>query len=153
MFFSYNGTAWTPLKKGDLNVRTLGTGVQTALGVATNGIGGFPALDSSARVPTARLGSGTASSSTMLCGDQSYKTIPTGILADGSFSGTGSATTAFTVTIGSTLANNTYKVNVTPTASLSAAQFYISAKTTTTFTVTYLSGLTGTVTFDWVIAP
>lgn len=71
----------------------------------------------------------------------------------GSFSGVGTATTSFTVTIGVTMANNTYKVNVTPTAALSAAVFYISAKTTTTFTVTYLAGLTGTVTFDWAIFP
>lgn len=71
----------------------------------------------------------------------------------GSFSGTGTATTAFTVTIGVAMANNTYKVNVTPTAALSAAVFYISAKTTTTFTVSYLAGLTGTVTFDWSVFP
>lgn len=66
-----------------------------------------------------------------------------------SFSQVGSSTTTFTVTIGSTLANNTYRVNVTPTAALSAAPFYVTNKTTTTFDVTYLSGLTGTVTFDW----
>ena len=71
--------------------------------------------------------------------------------ASGSFSWVGTATTAFTVTIGATQANNTYKVNITPTASLSAALFYISAKTTTTFTVTYLAGLTWTVTFDWLL--
>lgn len=74
-------------------------------------------------------------------------------LYSGSFSGAGTATTSFVVTIGTTQANTTYKVNVTPTAALSAAVFYISAKTTTTFTVTYLAGLTGTVTFDWSVFP
>ena len=71
----------------------------------------------------------------------------------GSFSGTGTATTTFTVTTGFTTANTTYKVNVTPTSSLSAALFYVTNKTTTTFDVMYLAGLTGTVTFDWSVIP
>lgn len=71
----------------------------------------------------------------------------------GSFSGVGTATTVFTVTIGSTMSNATYKVNATPTNLLAAAVFYVTNKTTTTFDVTYLAGLTGTVTFDWVVAP
>lgn len=71
----------------------------------------------------------------------------------GSFSGVGTATTTFTVTIGATQANTTYKVNVTPTAVLSAAVFYVNNKTTTTFDVVYLAGLTGTVTFDWALFP
>ncbi len=71
----------------------------------------------------------------------------------GSYAGTGSATSSFVVTIGTTQVGTTYKVNVTPTAALTAAPFYISAKTTTTFTVTYLTGLTGTVTFDWSVFP
>lgn len=70
-----------------------------------------------------------------------------------SFSGVGTATTVFTVTIGATQANNTYKVNVTPTSVLSAALFYVTNKTTTTFDVTYMAGLTGTVTFDWSLFP
>lgn len=69
----------------------------------------------------------------------------------GSFSGVGTATTTFTVTFGGTQPNSTYKVNVTPTATLSAALFYVNNKTTTTFDVVYLAGLTGTVTFDWVL--
>lgn len=69
----------------------------------------------------------------------------------GSFSGVGTATTTFTVTIGSTQANNTYKVNVTPTDLLGAAVFYVNNKTTTTFDVVYLTGLTGTLTFDWAL--
>lgn len=67
----------------------------------------------------------------------------------GSVSQVGSLTTVFTVTIGSTQPNSTYKVNVTPTSALSAALFYVTNKTTTTFDVTYMAGLTGTVTFDW----
>lgn len=69
----------------------------------------------------------------------------------GSFSGVGTATTTFTVTIGTTQANTTYKVNATPTDLLAAAVFYITNKTTTTFDVVYLAGLTGTVTFDWAV--
>jgi hypothetical protein len=67
----------------------------------------------------------------------------------GSYSSVGTATTTFTVTIGTTQANNTYKVNVTPTDALAAGVFYVNNKTTTTFDVVYLSGLTGTVAFDW----
>lgn len=73
------------------------------------------------------------------------------VWTSGSFSQAWAATTDFTVTIGATQANTNYKVNITPTAALSAALFYISAKTTTTFTVTYLTGLTWTVTFDWLL--
>lgn len=69
------------------------------------------------------------------------------------FSQVGAATTVFTVTIGTTQANNTYEVTVTPTSALSAALFYVTNKTTTTFDVTYLAGLTGTVTFDWILRP
>lgn len=69
----------------------------------------------------------------------------------GSFSGTGTATTTFTVTIGQTMANTTYKVNMTPTSLLGAAVFYINNKTTTTFDVVYLTGLTGTLTFDYIL--
>lgn len=74
-------------------------------------------------------------------------------LYSGSFSGAGTATTSFVVTIGTTQANATYKVSVEPTNLLAAAVQYVSAKTTTTFTVTYLAGLTGTVTFDWSVFP
>lgn len=68
---------------------------------------------------------------------------------NGSFSGVGTATTVFTVTIGVTQPNTTYRVNITPTSALSSALFYITNKTNTTFDVVYLAGLTGTVTFDW----
>lgn len=71
----------------------------------------------------------------------------------GSFSGVGTATTTFTVTIGTTQANTSYKTNVTPTTALAAAVFYINNKTTTTFDVVYIAGLTGTVTFDWSLFP
>jgi hypothetical protein len=77
----------------------------------------------------------------------------TGIPAAGSYSSVGTATTTFTVTIGITEPNSTYKVNVTPTDVLGAALFYVNNKTATTFDVVYLSGLTGTVSFDWVVTP
>lgn len=80
-------------------------------------------------------------------------TIPT-IITSGSFSGIGTATTTFTVTIGSTQANNNYRVPQPGALNiLSAAPCYITNKTTTTFDVVYISGLTGTVAFDWVLAP
>ena len=70
---------------------------------------------------------------------------------NGSFSATGTATTTFTVTIGTTQSGTSYKVNVTPTSSLAAALFYVTNKTTTTFDVVFLAGLTGSVSFDWLI--
>lgn len=69
----------------------------------------------------------------------------------GSFSATGSATTTFTVTIGATQPNNTYKVQVTPTSSVAAQLFYVTNKTTTTFQVVYPGSLTGGVSFDWSV--
>lgn len=76
-----------------------------------------------------------------------------GAAISGNFSATGTATTAFVVTIGTTMANNTYEVSMTPTSLVAAAVFYVSAKTTTTFTITYLAGLTGAVSFDWEVFP
>lgn len=75
----------------------------------------------------------------------------TPVVVAGSFSGTGTATTVFTVTIGTTQANNTYKVCIEPTNALSAALQYVTNKTTTTFDVTYLAALTGAVAFDYAI--
>lgn len=69
----------------------------------------------------------------------------------GSYSQTGTATTTFTVNMGITMPNITYKVNVTPTSSLASAMFYVTNKTTTTFDVMYMSGLTGNVSFDYAI--
>ena len=69
----------------------------------------------------------------------------------GSFSATGTATTAFTVTFGGTQPNATYQVLITPTNVLTAAVLYVTSKTTTTFTVTFITGLTGTVAFDWLL--
>jgi len=71
----------------------------------------------------------------------------------GSFTATGTATTTFTVTIGTTQANTSYNVSATPLNTLSAAPFFVTNKTTTTFDVTYLSGLTGSVRFDWEVFP
>jgi hypothetical protein len=71
----------------------------------------------------------------------------------GSFTATGTATTTFTVTIGTTQANNTYKVVASPSNALSAVMFYINNKTTTTFDVVFVTGLTGAVAFDWILKP
>lgn len=70
-----------------------------------------------------------------------------------SYSGTGTATTTYTVTIGTTQANATYKVTVEPTNVLTAVLQYVTNKTTTTFDVTFVSALTGTVAFDWTLVP
>lgn len=65
----------------------------------------------------------------------------------GSYSGTGTATTTFTVTFGGTQPNSTYKVNVTSTSML-ALGGYVTNKTTTTFDY-ILPATTGNVTFDY----
>lgn len=77
----------------------------------------------------------------------------TGIPIAGSYSSVGTATTTFTVTIGVTEPITTYKINVTPTDALAAALYYVTNKTATTFDVVYISGLTGTVSFDWNLTP
>lgn len=66
---------------------------------------------------------------------------------------TGTATTVVTVTIGSTLANNSYNVTITPRDLLTAVNYYISAQTTTTFDVTFVTALTGSINFDYNITP
>ncbi len=91
----------------------------------------------------------TLSTDVQSVGDARYVKL-SNIISD-SYSGDGTATTSFTVTIGSTLSNANYKVNVTPTSLLGASSFYVTNKTTTTFDVVYLTGLTGTLTFDWSI--
>lgn len=66
---------------------------------------------------------------------------------------TGTATTAVTVSIGTTMANTTYNVSITPRDLLTAVNYYISAQTTTTFTVTFVTGLTGSINFDYLVTP
>jgi len=78
--------------------------------------------------------------------------VPTTTIAD-SFSATGTATTTFTVTIGTTQADSLYKVTASPSNVLSAVMFYINNKTTTTFDVVFVTGLTGAVAFDWILKP
>lgn len=77
-----------------------------------------------------------------------WQPIPT--VLSNSFSQTGTATTTFTVTIGTTQPNTSYRAVFTPT-SLLAVGGYITNKTTTTFDVVYATGLTGVVSFDWVL--
>jgi hypothetical protein len=71
----------------------------------------------------------------------------------GSFSSGAAGATNFTVSIGVTEPSTTYKVQVTPTNALSALPYYVTNKTTTTFDVIYLTGITGTVGFDWTVFP
>lgn len=70
----------------------------------------------------------------------------------GVYSSVAVAQSTFTVTIGTTMNNTAYAVNVTPSNTLSAALFYVTNKTTTTFDVVYLAGITGTVAFSWITA-
>lgn len=70
---------------------------------------------------------------------------------NGNYTATGTATTAFTVTLPVTMPDATYTPSITPKNALSATGWYISARTTTTFTVTYLTGLTGAVDFDYIV--
>lgn len=76
----------------------------------------------------------------------------TGIVSGSYNSGAVVAQSTFTVTFGGTQPNATYHVNVAATSLIGAAVFYVNNKTTTTFDVVYLSGLTGTLTFDYQIA-
>lgn len=71
----------------------------------------------------------------------------------GSFSATGTATTTFTVTIGQTMLNTNYYAAISPNEVLTAAAWYINNYTTTTFDVVFLTGLTGSVTFKWLVVP
>jgi hypothetical protein len=70
---------------------------------------------------------------------------------NGNHTATGTATTAFTVTLPTTQPDATYSVSIMPKNALSATGWYISARTTTDFTVTYLTALTGAVDFDYII--
>ncbi len=78
-----------------------------------------------------------------------FNTLP----IHGNSTTTGTATTVVTVTIGSTRANTDYFVSIAPQDLLTAVNYYISAKTTTTFDVTFVSALTGSINFDWLVSP
>lgn len=71
----------------------------------------------------------------------------------GTYSSTGTATTAFTVTLANTMPNSTYTIGITPTDTNAATSYSISAETTTSFTVTYVAGLTGAVAFQYSLTP
>lgn len=79
--------------------------------------------------------------------------LPFPVYYHGNSTTTGTATTAVTVTIGTTMAGTTYTVIITPKDLLTAVNYYISAQTTTTFTVTFVSALTGSINFDWSVLP
>jgi len=79
------------------------------------------------------------------------KTYVDGRVISNSYSLFASATTTFTVTIGTTMTNNTYRVIVQPTSANAIVGHYVTNKTTTTFDVVFPSGLNGTTTFDWSV--
>lgn len=76
-----------------------------------------------------------------------------GSVIAGTKTATGAVTTTFTVTIGQTMADTDFKVVTEGNNALSAAVHYVNNKTTTTFDVVYLAGLTGAVSFDWIVTP
>jgi len=120
-----------------------GTGTPT---LTTDGSGGF-AFDVSG-TPVASI-----SSSGVITGDGSGLTnLPNQTYA-GTTTATGTATTTFTVTIGHTMANTNYSAMAEGSNVLSSAVHYVNNKTTTTFDVVYLTGLTGSVVFDWTVTP
>jgi hypothetical protein len=120
-------------------------------------VSGNPVVDAGTGVPTASFGNGSIYLRTDGAAGTTIYARSAGVWSplyySGSYSGTGSATTSFTVTIGATMANTTYKVNMTGTDANAATGFYVSAKTTTTFTVTYTAAVTGAVAFDWTVFP
>lgn len=69
----------------------------------------------------------------------------------GNLTTTGAATTVVTVTIGTTQASNGYAVAITPKDLLTAVNYYITNQTTTTFDVNFVTGLTGSINFDWIL--
>lgn len=117
-------------------------------GIESQTFGLFFRNGASPTFTTTLIGTGNLANRTITLPDESGEAL---LNVSGTVSTTGTATTIFTVTIGATQANTTYKVQVTPTSSVAAAVFYISNKTTTTFDVVYLTGLTGAVSFDWMV--
>ena len=72
----------------------------------------------------------------------------------GTYSVSATAQSTFTITIGVTMANTTYIVPQPGARNmLSAVNYFINNKTTTTFDVVSLTGLTGVVSFDWLVIP
>lgn len=71
----------------------------------------------------------------------------------GTYSTTGTATTTFTVSIGRTMANTSYVATPVATNTLSTVAFSVQNKTTTAFDIVVLTGLTGTVAYDFTITP
>lgn len=64
---------------------------------------------------------------------------------------TETAKTTFTITIGTTQADTSYKIQVMPTSAITAVNWYITNKTVTTFDVVFTTALTGLVQFDWAL--
>jgi len=80
-----------------------------------------------------------------------YSTLTSSVIG-GSVSASVTAVTTFVVSP-ATQANANYQVIITPSNMLSAVNYYVTNKTTTSFDVVFVSALTGTVAFDWILKP
>lgn len=140
---------------GGLGIRNPSPDASSVLDVTSTTKGFLPPRWTNAQMAavsspaTGLIGYNTDAKATYSYNGSGYKSE--GVVSGTYSSGAVVAQATFTVTFGGTQPNNTYKVDVAPTGVLSAALFYVTNKTTTTFDVTYLSGLTGTVTFDYAI--
>jgi hypothetical protein len=94
-------------------------------------------------------GNGYGNGALTITGNLTYANQP----IKGNSTTTGTATTAVTVTIGSTMANTSYVAFPIPKDALTAVNWYISGQTTTQFTVNFLTALTGSINFDWIVMP
>ncbi len=157
--------------KNDLLAYVFGS---ETFGIATNNVNRFN-IDGSGNVTIAGLTTGIVGNASGVLGtitalpsgttattqsanDNSTKVATTAYVdaikpIKGNSTTTGTATTVVTVTIGSTMANNTYTVVPTPKDLITAVNWYISAQTTTTFDVTFVTALTGSINFDWTLFP
>lgn len=83
------------------------------------------------------------------------ETIAGGVPIHGNSTTTGTATTRVTVTIGVTMSNTNYAAFITPKDLLTAVNYWVDPATitTATFDVVFITALTGSINFDWVVIP
>jgi hypothetical protein len=106
---------------------------------------GYTALDASAHVPTAQLGSGSANSTTCLYGDQTYKPCSTG-------AGSSFATVSFSATPTFDLSTaTTFKITLTGNVTSSTLANVPAAPLTTQIVFIVCQDATGSRTFVWPV--